>query len=203
MMQQMGMGMPQQGSQQQTMMLQQLQKMSGQMQKLQTTIDAVQSQAQGVSKAAETRQMILEQRITSLERRIERVEKTSDKLRDTFQGVDFDEIMRLPGRISDAVTIQAGRLHGEGMAEITQYRADVGRLAEELGSQLHRERGLHELVDRMETECVPSIGDLRATAGSEELALAPNFAKMHDMVEKFYSQSAAKVSAGLKAPKVD
>jgi Ca2+-binding EF-hand superfamily protein len=50
----------------------------------------------------------LEQRIWGLERRSERVEKACDQLRNTFQGVDFVELIRLPETLPKQVARQVG-----------------------------------------------------------------------------------------------
>merc|ERR1719356_941843 len=88
------------------MMLQHVQTMAAQMQKIQMTVDAVQSQLQDVVKSAESRQTAIEHRIATVERKVERVETISLKLRDTFQGFDFDDFMCLPRKIAEAVSMQ-------------------------------------------------------------------------------------------------
>lgn len=77
--------------------------------------------------------------------------------------------------------------------DLVQYRNELGRVAELLGGQLHRERQLHEMLEAM-------AGHHANIANSAQVAAAqsPNSASLHDMVDQLFGQHNAIVNSTLQ-----
>jgi Ca2+-binding EF-hand superfamily protein len=98
----------------------------------------------------------LEQRIWGLERRSERVEKACDQLRNTFQGADFGELLRLPDSLPRQVAAQVANtmqgLDSSGMGDAKSVRGKVDHLTkvdEKLGALLARAEEQQEMKNMM------------------------------------------------------
>eukprot|EP00928_Gymnodinium_smaydae_P014561 TRINITY_DN15354_c0_g1_i2.p1 TRINITY_DN15354_c0_g1~~TRINITY_DN15354_c0_g1_i2.p1 ORF type:complete len:1119 (-),score=273.74 TRINITY_DN15354_c0_g1_i2:219-3182(-) len=87
------------------------------MQHLASQMEVLKTSIKDNEEAALKRHEVMEQRMFALDRRNERVEKACDQLRNTMQGVDFDELMRMPTRVAENVATRVSQVLPGGGGE--------------------------------------------------------------------------------------
>lgn len=74
------------------------------------TIESMQLEMREHDLVEVERTTLVDRRLWALEKRSERVEKACDILRNVFQTLDFDEILGMPGKISESVAVQVRKM---------------------------------------------------------------------------------------------